>query len=232
MSFAPLHEQVTARDSAALEDCAPSRGARDSLGQQHATSRGLQTRLCVPWSVRPARRGAGAWGLAQVGERRLIPSRGSPDSPCLSNQCLSRRPGCKDSRPPTGRFRGRAGDCGQCPGVPGRGSTRDQRGGPGNCSRRPAEHKRMGRKKRSRHAPLPAAEEAWAPVLFLARSTEARRSPSWPLSPKPPAPWGVRSCQVCVCGGGPCAAKPPSLLPIIHARLLHAGIVGARVALH
>lgn len=37
----------------------------------------------------------------------------------------------------------------------------------------------------------------------------------------------------CVCGGGgPCAAKPPSLLPIIHARLLHAGIVGARVALH
>lgn len=170
---------------------------------------GLQTRLRVPWSVRPARRGAGAWGLAQVGERRLIPSRGSPDSPCLSNQCLSRRPGCKDSRPPTGRFRGRAGDCGQCPGVPGRGSIRDQRGGPGDCTRRPTEHKRMGRKKRSRHAPLPAAEEAWAPVLFLARSTEARRSPSWPLSPKPPAPWGVRSCQVCVCVGGDPVPRSP-----------------------
>lgn len=190
--------------------------------------------LCALWSVCPACRGAGAWGLAQVGEQRLIPSRRSPGSPCLSNQCLSWWPRCKDSRPPTGSLRGpvcrgRAGACGQCPGLPGGGSIRDRCGEPGYCTHRPIEQKRMSRKKGSHHAPLPAGEETWVPVFFLTLSTEARQSPSWPLSPKPPTSEGLCHCQVC---GGPHAAKPPSLLPIIHARLLHAGIAGTRVALH
>lgn len=42
----------------------------------------------------------------------------------------------------------------------------------------------------------------------------------------------LRGFAAARCVGGPRAAKPPSLLPIIHARLLHAGITGTRVALH